>query len=295
MEKNQLAERATEELDEVIRSGYFGNTSRELLKKRNLIPRNDFLYDCIASIFNVENDGKQGVAGITLRLIDLYCEAIPHNPQGVIDVLSSFNIGTNKNPELENISSYLEYSVANQGWNNYTSEHRGQIISDVQKKQQAMRILDAYTKGVEYVGKAFTQLIAIEKIKREEEFDIYNISEMTIYKKMEEFKKLSDIRFHILTDIIDRKIRNADSHLNATYFPRKQEYVMKSSNHKGKIDVFNISIQEMLTSIYPKVNIFIQGFFSSCIIMVFNWSDRELANKTLNSIVNINDGKDVEW
>lgn len=295
MNKNYLADQATNELDDVTKDGFFGNVSQELLIKRDTLPRNDFLYDSIAEIFSSSNDGRKNVAGIALRLIDLYCEAIPHGSQEVIDVLNTFIMGTNENPELENMSSYLEYMTAHQAWKNYFVEHVGQVLSDAEKRQQAMSILDAYTKGVEFVGKIFTQLIAVERIRREDCYDIYKISEMTIYKKIEEFKKISDSKHHILTDVIDRKIRNADSHLNATYSPKNEEYVMKSTNHKGGIDVFKITIKEMLSIIYPKVGLFVQGFYASCILMVFNWSDRELAQKTIKKIVDINNGLNINW
>lgn len=158
-----------------------------------------------------------------------------------------------------------------------------------------MSILDAYTKGVEFVGKVFTQLIAVEKIRREEHYNIYIIAKLTIYKKLEEFKKISDPKFHILTDVIDRKIRNADSHLNAIYSPKNEEYSMKSTNNNGGIDIFKISIREMLSVMYPKVGAFVQTFYSSCILMTFNWSDRDLAQKTVKNIVDINNGFDVDW
>jgi len=295
MDKNYLANQATDELDDITREGFFGDVAAELLEKRDTISRNDFLYDSVAEIFSNSNDSRQGIAGITLRLIDLYCEAIPHNPQEVIDVLNSFIMGTDVNPELENMSSYLEYMTAHQGWKNFFAEHAGQVLTDAQKRQQGMRILGAYTKGVEFVGKVFTQLIAVEKIRREETYDIYIISKMTIYKKIEEFKKISDPKFHILTNIIDRKIRNADSHLNASYSPKNEEYTIKSTNHSGGIDIFKVSIREMLSIVYPKVGAFVQAFYSSCILMTFNWSDRELAQKTAKNIVDINNGHDVEW
>ena len=295
MDKNYLANQATDNLDDITREGFFGDVAAELLEKRDAVPRNDFLYDSISKIFNSNNDGRQGVAGITLRLVDLYCEAIPHKPQEVIDVLNSFIMGTDVNPELENMSSYLEYMTAHQGWKNFFAEHAGQVLTDAQKRQQAMSILEAYTKGVEFVGKVFTQLIAVEKIRREEPYDIYKIARLTIYKKLEEFKKISEPKFHILTDIIDRKIRNADSHLNATYSPKNEEYTMKSTNRNGGIDIFRISIREMLFIIYPKVGAFVQAFYSSCILMTFNWSDRELAQKTAKNIAEINNGCYVEW
>lgn len=295
MDKNDLAEQSTNDLDDIIREGFFGDVSQDLLKKRDAIPRNVFLNDSISEIFSEWNDGKQAVAGITFRLINLYCDSLPHSPQEVIDTLNSFIMGTEDNPELENMSSYLEYMTAHQAWKNFFEEHREQVLSDAKKRQQAMSILDAYTKGVEFVGKIFTQLIAIERIRREEPYDIYKISEMTIYKKIEEFKTISKPKHHILTDIIDRKIRNADAHLNVTYSPKREEYTMKSTNHKGGIDVFTITIREMLTTIYPKVGLFVQGFFASCILMVFNFSDKELAQKVVKKIIDINNGLNVDW
>lgn len=44
---------------------------------------------------------------------------------------------------------------------------------------------------------------------------------------MEKFEKLASEQYKIFTTVIDRKVRNADAHLNAYYSVEKQQYVMK--------------------------------------------------------------------
>ena len=295
MSKNPLVNDAAEELDNITREGFFGNESVELLKRRDSLPRNDFLYESLIPVFSNSNMANRAVAGTTLRLIEFYLEAIPHSPQEVVDTLTSFINGTESNPGLENMSSYSEYIVAQQSWKNCISGHEGQVLSDSQKRQVAMSLLNAYSKGVELIGKVFTQLIVICKIQKGEQYNINKIAKMTIYEKIEKFKELSASKYHILTGVIDRKIRNADSHLNATYSPKNEEYTIKYNGSNNKMEIYKVSFKELVLGIYPKIGMFIQGFHSSCIIMALNWSDRNLAQKAIKNIEKINNGGKAEW
>lgn len=272
---------AADILDVLTLEGFFGGDAKELVKTREQKSSSLHLYDCLMNIFISDNDyGITNSIGITFRLIDFYTDAMKIKPQETVDLLASFMKGTKTNPELENLSSYTEWMQCHVAWKDTIPKIQPRLNvskSDIMRSTSAL--LTTYSKGVELIGKIFTVLIAIAKIIKHEEYNLIDISCLTIYDKIKLFEKITDDKHHILTTTIDRKIRNADSHLNAIYSIDKKAFIMKRNIRQGKInkiEMFEVKLSDMMLIIYPKIGWMVQGFISSCILLVLSKEDNEL-------------------
>jgi len=271
--------KAADELDAMTLEGFFGDSAKDLVIKREATETNEFLYECLINIFNGDQYGTANVIGITFLLLKLYGEAVTAGGQEAVDILSAFMKGTLEHPELECISSYSEFLRTHMDFKNLSSALREkEIITAAEKKQLASTMLTSYSKGVELVGKAFTQLLTLEQIINNQPYNLFENSLLTIYMKTEKFLKLSDGKYDKLITIIDRSVRNADSHLNAYYSVAENAYIMKKATKMGgknKIETFKLNPEKMALEVYPKIGWFVQGFISSCILLVLALSDRE--------------------
>lgn len=285
-----------EELDDFINEGVYGAEAKRLLEKRDVMPIDKYMYEGLASIFcESNNSATKATAGMTLRFLDLYTGAIPQHSQELVDTLTAFLKGTEDNPGNENMTSYITFSNADISWKNELRTNGKKGFNKDQKKRFAMRVLDAYSKGVELIGKIFVTLISIEKIKRNQPYNVNQISKLTLFKKMEEFNRITDNKHQILTTVVDRKIRNGYSHLDVTYSIKSEAYLVKELGEQGRKHVVKIKFSEMITTIYPKIIIFIQGFFASGYVTVLKFSNDELLKKSLKNIIDINNGQNVRW
>ena len=281
---------AADILNDLILEGAFGVDAKVLAGSKSQKSTGLHLYDCLLNIFKSNNSyGIENSVGITFRLLDFYIEALNVKPEETSELLLAFLKGTKTNPELENLSSYTEWLQSNLVWKESVLKIQSQGIigkSDIMKSTSAL--LSSYSKGVELIGKLFTILIAIAKIINSSEFDLIQISSMTLNQKLKMFEKVTDEKHHILTTTIDRHIRNADSHLNASYSTEKKAFIMKRNVKKGKIneiEIFEIELYDMLLIIYPKVGWMVQGFICSCILLVLSKIDQKLFKEATQVLI----------
>lgn len=283
---------AAETLDEITKEGFFGENAMNLIETRDEKTTPEYLYECFINVFSGNDYGIKNTIGITLRLTDLYCEAFNINAKDTVDNLTSFFKGTNEYPELENISSYMEWMRAHISWKETLDKIQLKgTTSKADKMKLATDLLTAYSKGVELTGKLFTNMIILAKIIRNQEYDLLKISLQTIYDKINMFESVSDEKYHIFTTVIDRQIRNADSHLNSLYSVDKQAYVMKKNVGKGnnkRIETFEIKWSDMVLKIYPRIGWFVQGCICSCILLYLTLEDKVLCRKATDYIVALN-------
>lgn len=279
---------AVEELDVMTLQGYFGEESKQLIMKRDSIEINDFLFECVKSIFESNQFGKKNIVDVTMLILNLFIDGIKINGQETVDVIMAFFKGTEENPELESMSSYGEFLRIHVEFKKLNNEMRyKRNITNMDKKKLGSKILSSYSKGVELVGKVFTHLLTIEQIINGKEYDLLKNSFLTIYIKTKEFTELCVGKYDELVSVIDRSIRNADSHLNTYYSVREGKYILKKvvyESGKKKNKTFKITPHKMLLEIYPKIGWFIQGFICAGALIVIGFNDREKFTEVFNYI-----------
>lgn len=291
MKDFELFYNAANELDILVEDGMFGPFAADLLQQRDSVDTTTYCYNGLLDMFRETQYGIENVIGIIFRLLKLYTDALNVSPQEPVDVLTAFLKGTKEHPELECLSSFTEFFCVNATYRDVLKElgHKPNATNS-EVKRLASSLLATYSKGVELVGKSFTQLLTLAQIVKDKQYDLYENSLLSIYEKTKQFKGLVNNEYIDLADVIDRKVRNAEAHLNSYFSIEKRCYVMKQNSKQGKTsrtEVFEISAEDMILRIFSKVCWFVQGYIASCILLVLVYEDKRKYNDAVKYILRL--------
>ena len=280
--------RACEEVDELALEGFFGEETKNLVKIRDSMSTSEYLYSCLISWNSDDNQyGKDKVKEFILLFFKLYTRSIKSDGQKAIDYLTIFWKGTKENPELECLSAATEFARLHTETLNTLKELNSKnkiTISD--RKRLASSIINTYSKGVEFIGKILTTCIVLEKVSKNEPFDLISIYKMTVFEKIKLFNKLSNNEFKNMTNLINRYLRNADSHLSLI-FDYKMNVIILKKVKRDKIQNETIPIEKMILEIFPSNGWITQAFIYSGMLLVLSRDNQDLFNKAISEIYNI--------
>ena len=260
---------AAQEIDSLNLEGYFGEKAKSLTAKRDSMDLSDFFVECIDGWIKDTNQyGKESVKGLILVFLKLYTEAIHAGGQTAIDVLSGFLGGFPENPETECLSSFTEFARSNVETKALIQQLKNKMhLSIGDKKRLGNSILEMYRKGVELIGKILTSCILLKQIANGETIEPMNIYTKTLGKKTEQFLDLSKGKYDIFIDAIDRGIRNAEAHLDIRFHPGRGTFYLKVKQG-NRIKTKEISVDQMIFKIFPKVGWIVQAFTYSSMLLV---------------------------
>jgi hypothetical protein len=272
---------AGEEIDELNREGFFGVEPKELLKKRENMEKSEYLYESI-KIWLEDNTDKSKTKELIKVFFRLYTDSLKASPQEVIDILDAFWRGTLSNPNAEGLSAYTEFSRL---FTEAKIALKDPNLSSraVVKRRATSAICNAYSKGVEFIGKTLVSLIAISKVSNKESYNMYKDSKLTLFKKIEKFNEATGNQFHDLTDVINRSIRNAEAHLSLTFSTKRGIFVMRKRDN-GKLVNDYITTEEMIMKLFPTVGAYTQAFVYSGSLLVIAFEDKQLFKKAVSEI-----------
>lgn len=276
---------AANELDELSLEGLFGEDTRKLVEQREQINQTDYFVKILDEwLSETDQYGKPFVKGLMRLFIKLYIEAIQKNPEEAIEVLAAYWRGTKDNPELEGISGYTETIRYHQEAKRIIAELQAKSERKMSEQKHAMAsFITAYSKSVEYIGQILVPCIQLVRIVNGAHYNAFNIMKLTLHDKVELFNKESGNKYKALTDVLNRDIRNADSHLNIRYVPNKQ--VIEYKKRMGaKIRTHDVTVNDWFLNIYPKVGWVIQAYIYSGVLMCIGFSDRSKFIEKYNKI-----------
>ena len=279
---------AAQEIDSLNLEGYFGEKAKSLTDKRDSMDLSDFFVKCIDGWIKDTNQyGKESVKGLILVFLKLYTEAIQAGGQTAIDVLSGFLRGFPENPETECLSSFTEFVRSNVETRSLIQQLKNKRhISIGDKKRLGNSMLETYRKGVELIGKILTSCILLKQIANGETIEHMKIYTKSIGKKTEHFLDLSKGKYDILIDAIDRDIRNAEAHLDIRFHPGRGTFHLKVKRG-NRIKTKEISVDQMIFNIFPKVGWLAQAFTYSSMLLVLCGTEPTKFKNVINRIYHL--------
>ncbi len=271
-------ERAGKELDVLIEEGYFGEKSLHLLSLRDKKDTNEVFYQSINSFIEDSTNLDRIIVWKYIEtLFTLYIEAMKTEAKKLTDILAQFMTGTKESPELEFQSAYNEYIISDQEYeNSLRSIRKKQDIKTFEKKESANKLIRAYKNGVEFINKILIPCISISRLINKQDYNIFSINKKTLNEKIEIFNKITENKYSIITDTIDREIRNAEAHLLITFNIEKGNFVIKTREN-GKLINRELPYSEMFAH-YSKVSNFIRAFIFSNLLLILSVEDNERFN-----------------
>lgn len=277
-------EEASREMDSLSLEGFFGENAKKLTLSREILKQSEYFTACIDDWISDENQfGKIKVKQLILVFLKLFVNSIEIGGQKSIDAITSFMRGTKKHPEIECLSSFMEYIRLHVETKKLMISSKTEIPSISTKKRLGASLTNTYSKGVELTSKILNACIILLEISqgiKSDELEVYNIF---LWKKIRRFKKLSDGKYDMIISYIDRDIRNAEVHLNLRFIPERSVFKYRIRDGK-RIRNKEISAEEFIFKKYPTNGWIAQGFIYSSILLILMKLDPNLCKLKIQEI-----------
>ncbi|WP_050607252.1 hypothetical protein [Clostridium niameyense] len=268
-------EYANYELGELINDGEFGENVKQLTKQVGKISDADYYCKCLDLwLRDTKQFGKENVKIFISIFLKIINESLKVDAEKTIYELTSFLEGNDINDRAETISSYNEYMIYHKTFLEELAKKSDEGKSIKNIKQVSSALINAYSKGVEYISKIYSLIDILFYIIDERKIDINKINKKTLYEKCNDIKSRKVPEYNILVDSIDRNIRNADAHLNIYFNVNEGVYVYKLLR-KNKWKYIKVSATDMIINIYPKIGWIIQGFIYAISLLIIASEDKD--------------------
>ncbi|PAD84993.1 hypothetical protein CHH57_02115, partial [Niallia circulans] len=216
---------ANEELKHIIEEGYFGEKVVLLLQKVESYEDKHQLYEIIKDW--IEGDElKFFTKTYMLFMLKVILESFETNPNQTYEEISTFITGSRKDPRKEKLSTILEFQLlSTETQKKVSTLNSKSSIGDIRNVTSS--ISNNYSKGIEFIGKIIPLFICLVKIRNQEEYNMYKIEKLNLHKKLIEFDACTSYEYKIITNMINRDIRNAEAHLSLIYSDKRKKYVLR--------------------------------------------------------------------
>lgn len=278
-------EDAQKELESLINEDFFGLSVKKFYNQIGSENTAQYFYNILEDWAHNDNQyQKENVKKLILIFMQLYTDGMRVKGQETVDLLTYFMKGYPDNPESENLSSFTEYIRSHKESSELMKEYGYQLDLPIHTKiKLGQSFVDTYTKGFEFVSKILTTLILILQVSKQENIDILKVNSLFFGQKSKLFKSLSNSKYDLIIDLLNRDIRNSYSHLNLRYSSHKTKYLLKIKSGK-KFKTKELSVEDFLLNIYPTVGHISQGFIYSCALLILAGTDEKLYFKGVKSI-----------
>ncbi len=255
-----------EEMDDLTKKGIFGDKPKmHALLKEKIDLNSYFIQIFLDWLKDKRQIGKDNVHKTISLLLQLYFNAIKNNSEKSIEILGYFIDGFPDVNESEIVKHLYTWYESLNTWRNSlpTGKNPG---DDYQVAQNSITV---YQNGIELVGKILPVITCLRKVSLNQDFDAKNIYQRYLGPKIEEFEESfnDNTEYLFITNLIDKKLRNAVSHLDVRYDRIRKKYICIFST-RNKRETNHIPAKDFLTKYFPNPGYVIQGYIFSLILIV---------------------------
>jgi len=263
---------AADELDQLVSAGLFGEESKQLVQDRDNYEDVDYFIRILTEWHEDKNQAHKNKSyQYTLIIFKLFVEAVKENPEKSVELISSFKLGDKNNTAMEFMTAYAEYVRVFNDTKTLLKELNADSRNISKKLRYTKSISVAYSNGIEYISKTLNLLICLEMIVKKEQYNFYEINNMTLYEKIKLFNV--DSKYDELLEMIDRSLRNAEAHGTISFVLKTNSYKIKFKK-KGKIKEKNVSFEYLLEKLIFVGN-YVQSFEFAGQLLTIGLKDRE--------------------
>lgn len=276
--KNTNVEDADKILRRLSDEGYFGETAKDLNLLRDNVDDPVLIYKSALSIINTDYGNNKLIYKISDSLDEIYVNSIKANGQKTIDILTEFLVGTEENPEYEHFTNYKNYVIENEKLKRQLyklTNKKSLLYSD--KINFGNDCASHYSSTIEFISKILIPLIQID-LAMVNKKEITNIMKMPTSNKLNYLKQSKNFDWSFLVPLVDKNIRNAESHLDFSYNPESGSFIGKYWVPKKKKYInIDISCNEFLGKIIKNAEAIVLGFFLSIFLLYLSMTDVDKA------------------
>lgn len=239
----------------------------------------EFYHD-FKGIFSSDTTGLNHLKTVTKKLFSILKSACQVNADQTASLIAAWTIGTREDPNLENKSSYDAYITQHQELRNYLKNGIGKGY--LSKDLLAYLFISDFQASFELDKKILVNIVCIDRLLHDQAYsleEIYFESAGNLINRL----KQSNTDWNFLLDCMDKKIRNASSHLNFYYDNKNEMYVGKDIDIRNKqITIFKVTPEKLLKILIPQQSNMIQAFIACGILLWLSVNDKNFYNKAIS-------------
>lgn len=219
------------------------------------------------SILHSDSTEKDDLRYKTKRLNEIFEISCEKDLDKTLEIISSFMSGVEDNKDLNEKKAYKSFIDFHMRTREYIVR-RG-IDPFFQQEELADKLIEDYKRAFELDKKILARLVCLDRLINDAK-KVPNI-ENTYYASagllINELNS-SSLDWRFITNSLDRKVRNASSHLNFYYDPEKKLFYGENVvQRKKKKEFFKVAPQEFLMKILPHATNVIQSFIAASLIL----------------------------
>ncbi|EEU18659.1 hypothetical protein [Lactobacillus crispatus] len=236
-------------------------------------------YQDLQGIFAPDSTGLEHLKSITKNLFSIIKKASQVNSDETAELIGAWVLGTKENRFLENKSAYDHYIIEHNELKNYIAQINSPNFS---RDLLAKLFIDDFENSFELDRKILVNLVCIDRLLNSKAYSLENLYFESAGSLINRLKQ-SDTDWDFLIDCLDKRIRNASSHLNFYYDNKSSSFKGKDVNARSKeILYFTISPEELLNTLLPQQCNVIQAFIACGILLWLSVNDENVYNKAIN-------------
>ncbi|WP_278960677.1 hypothetical protein [Lactobacillus apis] len=237
-------------------------------------------YQDFKRIFAPDATGLNHLKIITQKLFSIIESACQVNADRTASLIAAWTMGTRENPNLENRSSYDAYITQHKELRKYLKN--GVDVGYLSKDLLAYLFISDFQSSFELDKKILVNIVCIDRLLHSQDYsleEIYFESAGNLINRL----KQSNTDWDFLLDCMDKKIRNASSHLNFYYNSKDEIYIGKDIDVRNKqIIIFKVTPEKLLKKLIPQQSNMIQAFIACGILLWLSVNDKNIYNKAIS-------------
>lgn len=216
-------------------------------------------------IFSDDNIAKDDLKKITTQLNKIFEKAFDIDRDNTSELIASLILGAQNNKLISDKEAYDSYIRHHLEVSKYIKNRKGnptfsrQVLANME--------IEDFQMAFELDKKILVRLVCIDRLVNSQEFDVgkmYFESAGSLINRLTQ----SNTDWSFLTELMDKRIRNASSHLDFYYDAQNATFKGKNVNMRSEtIEEFSISPEEFLAVIMPNTTNVIQSFIAAGILL----------------------------
>jgi len=252
------------EMDKLTKEGIFGEKPKLYAFLKDKIERNTFFMKVYLDwLKDNKQVGKDRVLSIIELLIKLYYDVLKSKPEKVIEILGYFNGGFPEIPESDLAKPLYTWFESLNNWRDSlpTGNQPGSPM------QIAQNSITVYQKGIEYCNKILAIFLCLQYENVNQEYNSKKIYKKSLYNKSTEYSEIFEEDYYFIINLIDRDIRNAESHLDLRYDRFRNKIIYLVRKREGTQKKY-IPMNKFMYAYFPNPGHIIQGYIFSLMLFI---------------------------
>lgn len=218
-------------------------------------------------LYDNDKIGKEDLNLKIIKLNNIFDQSYEKDSDKTLEIVSSFMIGGKENVDFSEINAYNSFIAFHMRTRKYIDSKDNN--SYFLKLELADKLIEDYQKAFELDKKILARLVCIDRLINDSDksLDLSSVYFESAGKVIQELDR-SKIDWKFVTNSLNRKIRNATSHLNFYYNPKRVIFCGEDLNPCKKTKkCFTITVENFLIRTLPNAVNIIQSFIAASLIL----------------------------